>query len=474
MEKADIGLIGLAVMGQNLALNLNDNGYKVKVFNRSEEKTRLFMNEKAPNTSIQAAFSLKELIEGLERPRKLILMIKAGTAVDAMIENCLPYLEAGDIIIDGGNSQFHDSERRQIELESRGLLFLGMGISGGEEGARFGPSLMPGGSPKAWPIMEKTLKSIAAKSELGETCCRWISKGGAGHYVKMVHNGIEYGDMQLICEAYRLMREGLDMSVAEIAKVFERWNGGILKSYLIEITAKILNHYEGKEALVDKIVDSAGQKGSGKWTAIEALEEGYPLSLIGQAVFERYLSSLKEERKEASLVFSGMEQKIQSDSFLEDLEQALYASKIISYAQGFSLISKASAGREWDISLQDLASIWQGGCIIRSQFLEEIAKAFEKNPSLKNITLDPYFSTQLKNMHQPWRRVVSQASLSGRTSPCLSQALAYFDNYRSEVLPANLLQAQRDFFGAHGFERTDAPAGQFFHHEWNLQTANNS
>lgn len=473
MQKAEIGLIGLAVMGQNLALNLEEKGHKVFVFNRSEEKTHLFMQEKAAKTSIQACFSIEDLIKNLPRPRKILLMIKAGKAVDATIEQCLPFLEKGDILIDGGNSQYLDTERRQKELEEKGLLFVGMGISGGEEGARFGPSLMPGGSQSAWPEIEKMLTSIAAISENGHVCCRWIATGGAGHYVKMVHNGIEYGDMQLICESYRLMREGLEMPVEAISKQFQQWNQGPLKSYLIEITAQIFEHFDGQEALVDKILDCAGQKGSGRWTVIEALERGCPLSLIAQAVFERALSNAKEERIKASKIFPAHQEKITEENFVNDLEQALYASKIISYAQGFALIKKASEEKGWGIQLKHLAEIWQGGCIIRSRFLEEIANAFEKNPELENIALAPFFSDKLQKMQAAWRNVVSQACLSGRTSPCLSQALAYFDNYRSEVLPANLLQAQRDFFGAHGFERIDQKPGQSFHHQWNLQSVKN-
>lgn len=469
-SQADIGLIGLAVMGQNLVLNMNDHGYTVAVFNRTTSKVDEFLQTTAKGTKVIGTHNLKDFFSALKRPRKVMMMVKAGKAVDDLIAECLPYLESGDIVIDGGNSLYLDSERRMQELEKKGILFVGSGISGGEEGARHGPSIMPGGNSKAWPFIKEIFQSISAKaSEDGLACCEWIGEGGAGHYVKMVHNGIEYGDMQLICEAYQILRGALGCSIEEIRDIFASWNQGVLSSYLIEIASHIFAHKDKDGSpLVDKILDVAGQKGTGKWTGISALELGLPVTLIGEAVFARCLSSLKEERVKASQLYPV--QKIapcaEKKQKIEEVMQALYASKIISYAQGFTLIKQAAKEFHWTLDYGSIALIWRAGCIIRSRFLNDIKKAFVKNPQLDNLLLDPFFQGEIQKAETGWRSIVAYSALNGIPAPCFSTALAYFDGYRCEKLPANLLQALRDFFGAHTYERVDAPRGTFFHTNW--------
>lgn len=469
-QKADIGLIGLAVMGQNLALNINDHGYTVAVFNRTTSKVTDFLNGPAKGSDILGALSLEEFFKTLKKPRKVILMVKAGDAVDEFIDHCLPYLEKGDILIDGGNSLYTDTNRRTKFLKDKGILFVGTGISGGEEGARFGPSVMPGGNPDAWPYIKDIFQSIAAKAENGTPCCDWVGDDGAGHYVKMVHNGIEYGDMQLICEAYQLMRDALKMTNEQIGKVFTRWNQGDLDSYLIEITSHIFSVKDKDgQFLVDNILDVAGQKGTGKWTCASALELGVPLTLIGEAVFARYLSAIKEERVKASAILAGPKDltfKGNQEEFLESIRMALYASKIVSYAQGFVLMKQAAKEFKWRINLGNVALLWRGGCIIRSKFLNNIKDAFTKNPDLENLLLDQFFQNALQKAQTGWRKVVSTAAELGIPSPCFTTALSYYDGYRTARLPANLLQAQRDYFGAHTYERIDKPRGQFFHTGW--------
>ena len=468
MGGADIGLIGLAVMGQNLALNLNDNGYRVAVYNRSSAKVDEFLAGAAKGSNIIGADSPAVFVTSLTRPRKIILMVRAGEAVDQTIEQLLPHLEQGDIVIDGGNSHFPDSNRRTEALARQGIRFLGCGISGGEEGARHGPSIMPGGNPEAWPEVKPILQSIAAKSD-NEPCCQWVGEGGAGHYVKMVHNGIEYGDMQLICEAYHLMGGALGLSVDEMQQVFSRWNQGVLDSYLIEITADILGFKDEQGApLIDIILDSAGQKGTGKWTGISALELGAPLTLIGEAVFARFLSALKDERHRAAATLAGERPPFSGDKseIIDAIHDALYASKIISYAQGYMLMREAAKAYDWKLSFGDIALMWRGGCIIRSRFLGNIKQAFEQNPELDNLLLDPFFNQAIKKAEAGWRRAVTFGIEQGIPLPAFSSALAFFDGYRSERLPANLLQAQRDYFGAHMYERIDQPRGQFFHTDW--------
>jgi 6-phosphogluconate dehydrogenase len=469
-RQADIGLIGLAVMGQNLVLNMNDHGYAVAVFNRTVSKVDDFIAGSAKNTQVIPAHSLEEFFKVLKRPRKVMMMVKAGQAVDDLIEECLPFLEKGDIVIDGGNSHYPDSERRVKMLADKGILFMGTGISGGEEGARNGPSIMPGGNPDAWPLVKMIFQSISAKAkEDGLPCCDWIGEGGAGHYVKMVHNGIEYGDMQLICEAYQLLRDVLGLSVDEIKDIFISWNKGVLSSYLIEITSGVLSHKDtdGKP-LVDKILDVAGQKGTGKWTGISALDLGQPVTLIGEAVFARCLSSLKDQRMKASKLFPHNKISFTGDKkqFIEDIRQALYASKIISYAQGFMLMKAAADDFKWHLNYGAIALIWREGCIIRSRFLNDIKKAYDKNPSLQNLLFDDYFRGEILSTEIGWRRVVAKAIEHGIPVPCFSTALAFFDGYRSEHLPANLLQGLRDFFGAHTYERVDQPRGKYFHTNW--------
>lgn len=466
---ADIGVIGLAVMGQNLILNMYDHGFTVAVYNRTTSKVDDFIAGEAKDTTIIGTHSIEELIANLKRPRRVMLMIKAGPAVDATIEQLLPHLEDGDIIIDGGNSNYADSIRRTEYLESKGLLFIGTGVSGGEEGARHGPSIMPGGSPEAWPHVKDILQSIAAKVDDGTPCCDWVGENGAGHFVKMVHNGIEYGDMQLICEVYDLMKSGLGMSNAEMSETFGRWNTGKLDSYLIEITRDILAYQdENGDYVVDQILDTAGQKGTGKWTAITALDEGTPLTLIGEAVFARFLSALKEERVAASEVLQGPELSIDGDrsEFLNHLENALYAAKIISYTQGYMLMRAAAAQYKWNLNYGGIALMWREGCIIRSQFLAKIKTAFDNNPALVNLLLDDYFNEQMQLSNTALRTVVAEAARVGVPVPALSSALAFYDGYRHGRLPANLLQAQRDYFGAHTYERVDQPRGEFFHTNW--------
>ncbi len=468
MEKADIGLIGLAVMGQNLVLNMNDHGFTVAVFNRTVSRVDEFLGQGAKGTRILGAHSLTELVGLLKRPRRVMLLVQAGPAVDDFIEQLIPLLEAGDIIIDGGNSNYSDSIRRTAYVESKGLLYIGTGVSGGEEGARLGPSIMPGGSPAAWPHVKPIFQAVAARVD-GAPCCDWVGENGAGHYVKMVHNGIEYGDMQLICEAYQLMRDGLGMTTPEMHQVFAGWNRGKLDSYLIEITRDILA-YEDEEGqpLVDRILDTAEQKGTGKWTGISALEMGIPLTMIVEAVLGRALSALKEERVAASRVLSGPKTKIVGDrtGFIRDLEEAVYASKLISYTQGYMLMRAAAKNYGWNLNYGGIALMWRGGCIIRSVFLGRIKEAFDNNPQLVNLLLDPYFAAQIEAAQIAWRRVVATAVQSGIPVPAMSSALAFFDGYRCESLPANLLQAQRDYFGAHTYQRVDKPRGEYFHTNW--------
>ncbi len=469
MKKADIGLIGLAVMGENLVLNMESKGFTVAVFNRTVEKVDAFINGRAKGKNIIGTHSFEELISSLERPRKVMLMVKAGKPVDDFIEMLIPHLEAGDIIIDGGNSYFPDTIRRTKYLAGKGILFIGTGVSGGEEGALKGPSIMPGGNPKAWQYVKPIFQGISAKVEDGTPCCDWVGEDGAGHFVKMVHNGIEYGDMQMISETYQIMKDILGLSPAEMHDVFKQWNKGELNSYLIEITADILAYKdEDGKPLVDKILDSAGQKGTGKWTAIAALDLGVPLTLIGEAVFGRTLSSLKDDRVEASKVFSKPKSKFSGDkkSFINDLEKALYASKLVSYAQGYLLMRAAAKEYGWNLNYGGVALMWRGGCIIRSVFLGKIKDAFDKNPNLSNLLLDPFFKSKIDDAVESWRRVISSAVLNGVWVPAMSTALEYFDGFRNDRLPANLLQAQRDYFGAHTYERVDKPRGEFFHTNW--------
>ncbi len=467
--KADIGLIGLAVMGQNLVLNMNDHGYTVAVFNRTVSKVDEFLSGEARGTRILGAHSLDELVRMLKRPRRVMLMVKAGWPVDEFIRQLLDHLEPGDIIIDGGNSNYEDTRRRVSLVESKGLLYIGTGVSGGEEGARRGPSIMPGGSAEAWPQVRPLFQAVAAKVDGVEPCCDWVGDDGAGHFVKMVHNGIEYGDMQLICEAYHLMKAGLGMPADEISRVFARWNQGRLDSYLIRITRDILAVKDGDGSpLVEKVLDTAGQKGTGRWTVISALNMGVPLTLIGEAVLARALSAIKEDRVEASQLLTGPGPggaAAQAD-LVDDLEQALYASKIISYAQGYQLMRAAAAEYGWSLDFGGIALLWRGGCIIRSVFLGKIKEAFDRQPDLKNLLLDPYFKEQVESAQESWRRVVSRAVRWGIPVPATSSALAFYDGYRQAWLPANLLQSQRDYFGAHTYERVDRPRGEFFHTRW--------
>jgi len=473
-KKADIGLIGLAVMGQNLVLNIADHGYTVAVYNRTIEKVDTFINGPAAGKAIIGAHSVEEFVASLSRPRRIILLVKAGPVVDAFIDQLLPHLEAGDIVIDGGNSHFPDTIRREAALREKGFLFIGTGVSGGEEGARFGPSIMPGGNSKAWPHVKEILQSISAKTPDGSPCCDWVGDGGSGHYVKMVHNGIEYGDMQMISEAYQLMKDGLGMSNAEMHDVFAQWNTTELDSFLIEITTNIMKFADDDGGpLVEKILDAAGQKGTGKWTAISALDLGMPVTLIGEAVFARALSALKEERVAASKALEGPEPGTvygtftgEKVAFLEDIRKALLASKIISYAQGFMLMTAAAAEHGWTIDYGAVANMWRGGCIIRSVFLGDIKKAYDDDPNLDNLMLADYFKNTLHSCQRSWRTVVANAALMGIPVPALGAALSFYDGYRSARLPANLLQAQRDYFGAHTYERTDRPRGEFFHSNW--------
>jgi 6-phosphogluconate dehydrogenase len=467
--KCDIGLVGLAVMGQNLVLNMNDNGYSVAVFNRTVSKVDDFINNEAKGTKVVGCHSIKELCESLKSPRRVMMMVKAGSTVDDFIDQLIPHLEKGDIIIDGGNSHFPDSIRRTKTLADKGILFIGTGVSGGEEGARRGPSIMPGGNKAAWESVKPIFQAISAKVEDGSPCCDWVGDNGAGHYVKMVHNGIEYGDMQLICEAYQLMAEGLGLSADEMQAIFTEWNKGELDSYLIEITRDILGvKDEDGKPIVDKILDTAGQKGTGKWTSVSALDSGIPLTLVSEAVFARCLSAIKDERVKASKVITGPKPSFSGDkkAFVEDIRKALFASKIISYAQGFMLLQEAAKEYKWDLNYGAIALMWRGGCIIRSQFLGNIKEAFDKNPKLSNLLLDDHFTKIIVKYQDAWRRVVVKAVETGVPMPAFSSALAFFDGYRSARLPANLLQAQRDYFGAHTYERTDKKRGEFFHTNW--------
>lgn len=468
-ESCDIGLIGLAVMGQNLVLNMNDHGYRVAVFNRTVSKVDDFIQNEAAGTQVVGAHSIEELVAALKRPRRVMLMVKAGETVDQMIEHLLPHLEKGDIIIDGGNSHFPDTNRRTKDLAEKGILFIGTGVSGGEEGARFGPSIMPGGNPAAWPHVKEIFQSIAAKVEDGSPCCDWVGENGAGHYVKMIHNGIEYGDMQLICEAYDLLKAGLDLSADELHEVFAEWNKGELDSYLIEITSEIFaKRDEDGAPMVDKILDAAGQKGTGKWTGVNSLELGVPVTLIGEAVYARCLSAMKDERVAASKILTGPKHSAAQDraEFIEDVRRALYCSKMISYAQGYMLMREAAKDQGWKLNFGGIALMWRGGCIIRSRFLGKIKEAFDKNPQLTNLLLDDFFSRTLNEYQASWRRAIIKAIEYGVPTPAFSTALSFFDGYRAERLPANLLQAQRDFFGAHTYERVDKPRGEFFHTNW--------
>ncbi len=468
-EKADIGLVGLAVMGENLVLNMESKGFTVAVYNRTTDKVDRFVEGRGKDKNIIGTRSLQELVDSLERPRKIMLMVKAGKPVDDFIEQIIPYLDKGDVLIDGGNSHFPDTNRRTAYLENKGFLYIGTGVSGGEEGALKGPSIMPGGSKAAWPLVKDIFQSIAARVADGAPCCDWVGEDGAGHFVKMVHNGIEYGDMQLICEAYHIMKDVLGMSAGEMHEVFKAWNDGELDSYLIEITRDILAYKdEDGEPLVDKILDTAGQKGTGKWTGITALDLGVPLTLIGESVFSRCLSAQKNERVEASKILKGPQPAFTGDrvEFVEDLRQALYASKMVSYAQGYVLMREAAQEYGWDLNYGGIAMMWRGGCIIRSVFLGKIKEAFDNDPQLKNLLLDPFFKETVQRAQESWRKVVAAAITSGIPVPALSSALCYYDGYRSERLPANLLQAQRDYFGAHTYERIDRPRGEFFHTNW--------
>jgi len=467
-QLAEIGLIGLAVMGENLVLNMESKGFTVAVYNRTVSKVNDFMNGRGKGKNFIGASTIEELCKSLQRPRKVMMLVKAGAAVDDFIEQVLPFLEPGDVIIDGGNTHFPDTVRRTKYVESKGMLYVGTGVSGGEEGALKGPSMMPGGSPAAWPLVKPIFQAICAKAD-GEPCCDWVGENGAGHFVKMVHNGIEYGDMQLICEAYQIMKDVLGMSAPEMSEVFAEWNRGELDSYLIEITRDILGYRDEKgEYVVDSILDTAGQKGTGKWTGVAALDLGVPLTLIGEAVFARCLSAQKDERVAASKQFTRPEMAFKGDkkAFIEDLRNALYASKIVSYAQGYLLMREAAKEYGWNLNNGGIAMMWRGGCIIRSVFLGKIKDAFAKDPELSNLLLDPFFRDKVERSQESWRRVVMTAMENGIPIPAFASALNYFDGYRCERLPANLLQAQRDYFGAHTYERTDRPRGEFFHTNW--------
>src|SRR6201992_3546793 len=468
--KADIAPIGLAVMGQNLILNMNDHGFTVVAYNRTVSKVDEFLANEAKGTNVIGAHSIPEMISLLKRPRRVMMLVKAGAAVDEFIEQLLPHLEPGDIIIDGGNSLFQDTIRRTKYVESKGLLYIGTGVSGGEEGARHGPSIMPGGSPAAWPHVKDIFQKIAAKVEDGTPCCDWVGEDGAGHYVKMVHNGIEYGDMQLIGEAYQLLVEGLGLEADELAKIFAEWNKGELDSFLIDISATIFAKKDDDgQPMVDKILDAAGQKGTGKWTAISALDLGQPVTLIGESVFARCLSALKEERVNASKVLTGPKKVLtisEQKEFIEDVRRALYCSKMISYAQGYMLLRAIEKDQNWNLNMGGIALMWRGGCIIRSVFLGNIKAAFDKNPNLQNLLLDDFFSGALNKYGWSWRKAIIHGIEIGVPMPAFTIALAFYDGYRSERLPANLLQAQRDFFGAHTYERVDKARGEFFHTNW--------
>ena len=465
---ADLGLIGLAVMGQNLVLNMNDHGYKIAVYNRTYSKTAEFLAGPAADTDVVGAETLEELVGMLEAPRRVMLMVKAGKPVDAVIDQLIPLLEPGDIIIDGGNSHYDDSRRRTELLEGVGLLFVGTGVSGGEEGARHGPSIMPGGSEEAWPRVKDVLQDISAKVADGTPCCDWVGVDGAGHYVKMVHNGIEYGDMQVIAEAYHLLRDVGGLNPAEIAEVFDRWSRGRLDSYLVDITADILSFSDDEGLVLDRILDAAGQKGTGKWTAISSLDLGQPVTLVAEAVYARIVSALKAQRVAAASRLTGPSATPVEDvdRFVDDVEQALYASKIVSYAQGFMLMGAAAEEYGWRLDYGRIASLWREGCIIRAAFLDDITAAFRADPELPSLMVAPFFTEALSAAQDSWRRVVSTAVTAGIPVPAYASALAFYDGYRTEVLPANLVQAQRDYFGAHTYERLDRPRGEFFHTNW--------
>ncbi|WJG10729.1 decarboxylating NADP(+)-dependent phosphogluconate dehydrogenase [Aliiglaciecola sp. LCG003] len=470
---SDIAVVGLAVMGENLILNMASKGFTVTAYNRSYSKVENFLATRAKDKTIRGVDSIESLVASLAKPRKIMLMVKSGQPVDDFIQQLIPHLEQGDIIIDGGNSQFEDSNRRTEMLSEKGLLYVGTGVSGGEEGALLGPSIMPGGNPAAWPHVKPIFQAISAKvkdenGELTIPCCEWVGEGGAGHFVKMVHNGIEYGDMQIICEGYILMRDLLGMTTDEMEAVFRQWNETELSSYLTEITADILGYKENGEALVNSILDTAGQKGTGKWTGITALHLGVPLTLIGEAVFARCLSAIKEQRVKAAQVLSGPKAHFSGDktAFLESLRQALLASKIVSYAQGFAVMQQAAKEYKWQLDYGSIAMMWREGCIIRSVFLDNIKTAYDNHPELDNLLLDDYFNKVVADAQMGWREVVATAAMQGVAVPCVSSALSYFDGYRTENLPANLLQAQRDYFGAHTYERNDKPRGEFFHTNW--------
>jgi 6-phosphogluconate dehydrogenase len=468
-KHADIGLIGLAVMGQNLVLNMNDHGYAVAVYNRTVSRVDEFVNGPARGTRVVGVRSLEEMAALLKPPRKIILMVKAGKAVDEFIERLLPHLDRGDLIIDGGNSHFLDTIRRAQWLRDKGLLFIGTGISGGEEGARRGPSIMPGGAPEAWPLVKDLFQNIAAKTSDGSPCCDWVGENGAGHYVKMIHNGIEYGDMQLIAEAYHLMRDGLQLSHADMHRVFSAWNKGDLQSYLIEITGDIMAVTDADgQPLVEKILDAAGQKGTGKWTGVNSLDLGIPVTLITEAVYARSLSALKDERVVAAKILKGPRGKFRKETrpFVENIYKALLASKIVSYAQGFMLMREAAREYRWQLDFGSIALMWRSGCIIRSAFLERIKEAFDRKPDLAHLLLDEYFRGIVQKCQASWRRVIMEAVRLGIPVPALSASLAFYDGYRCARLPANLIQAQRDYFGAHTYERLDQPRGTFFHTQW--------
>lgn len=476
-ELSDIGLIGLAVMGENLILNMASKGFTVTAFNRSTDKVKNFVEGRAAGKSIRGAYSVEELVQSLAKPRKIMIMVKAGSPVDATIESLIPHLEEGDIIIDGGNTHYPDTIRREKYLSEKGIHFVGAGVSGGEEGALTGPSIMPGGSLEAWEGVKPIFQNIAAKVEDGSPCCDYVGENGAGHFVKMVHNGIEYGDMQLLCEAYQVMKEVVGMSADEIHEVFAAWNNTELDSYLVEITRDIMAYKdENDEPLVEKILDTAGQKGTGKWTGVIALDLGVPLTLIAESVFARCISALKDERVEASKVLIGPAKSFTGDktAFIEDLRQAVLASKIVSYAQGYTLMREAAKEFGWHLNYGGIAMMWRGGCIIRSAFLGDIKKAFDKNPELSNLLLDDYFTDIVTKAQTGWRNVAVATITNGVPTPCLMAALNYFDGYRTARLPANLLQAQRDYFGAHTYERTDKPRGEFFHTNWTGRGGNTS
>ena len=467
---ADMGLIGLAVMGENLVLNMESHGYTVAVFNRTTSKVDEFVQGRGKGKNLVGCHSVKDLVASLKRPRKVMIMVKAGKPVDAVLDELAPLLEPGDILIDGGNTHYPDTTRRTRDLKAKGLLFVGTGVSGGEEGALKGPSIMPGGNPDAWESVKPIFQAIAAKVDGGTPCCDWVGDEGAGHYVKMVHNGIEYGDIQLICEAYHLMKDLAGLGAPALHDVFSRWNTGALDSYLVEITRDIFGFKDEEtgQPMVDLILDKAGQKGTGKWTVTSALDLGIPLTLIGESVFARCLSAQKDERVEAEKLLSGPSTKFEGDpkALIEDVEMALYASKIISYAQGYALMNAMAKDSGWKINNGGVALMWRGGCIIRSAFLGKIKEAFDLKPELANLLLDPYFTGEINRAQAGWRRVVAAASLNGIPVPCMASALSYYDGYRCGRLPANLLQAQRDFFGAHTYERTDKPRGEFFHTNW--------